>query len=108
VLLAGGLNWAPYNLSHAWPGAIFAWIFQSYIRKRYLPWWQKYNYVFSTALDCGIAICAIVSFFALQWKGVEINWWGNNQPYEGCDGTGCPLLPIPDSGHWGPGPGEFH
>ncbi|KDQ12029.1 hypothetical protein BOTBODRAFT_176795 [Botryobasidium botryosum FD-172 SS1] len=108
VLLGGALQWAPYNISHVWPGMIVAYIFQSYIRKRYLPWWQKYNYVLSTALDCGVAICAIVSFFALQWKGVTIDWWGNNQPYEGCDGTGCPLFPVPESGHWGPGPGEFH
>lgn len=61
VFLGGGLNWAPYNLSHAWPAVPVAWFFQVYVRKNYLAWWQKYNYILSTAFDCGIAIAAIVT-----------------------------------------------
>ena len=40
---------------------IVGWIFMVFIRKRYLPWWVKYNYVLTSALDCGVAIAAIVS-----------------------------------------------
>ncbi|CCO37541.1 Sexual differentiation process protein isp4 [Rhizoctonia solani AG-1 IB] len=108
IFLAGGLNWAPYNLSHTWPAVVIGYIFQVHIRKRYIGWWQKYNYVLTSALTCGVAIAAIVTFFALQWSGIEIDWRGNSIVGEGCDGTGCPLLPVPEKGYWGPGPGEFH
>ncbi|QRW12697.1 OPT oligopeptide transporter protein [Ceratobasidium sp. AG-Ba] len=107
IFLAGGLNWAPYNLSHTWPAVIVGYIFQVHIRKRYLGWWQKYNYVLTSALTCGVAIAAIVTFFALQWAGIEINWRGNTIVSEGCDGKGCPRFPLPEKGYWGPGPGEF-
>ncbi|KIM32160.1 hypothetical protein M408DRAFT_63307, partial [Serendipita vermifera MAFF 305830] len=65
VLLYGSIAWTPYNLSHSWPAVPVAWFFQVYVRNRYLPWWQKYNYILSTAFDCGITIAAIVIFFAL-------------------------------------------
>ncbi|ELU42092.1 OPT oligopeptide transporter family [Rhizoctonia solani AG-1 IA] len=70
--------------------------------------WAKYNYVLTSALTCGVAIAAIVTFFALQWAGIEINWRGNSIVNEGCDGKGCPLFPKPEKEYWGPGPGEFH
>ncbi|KAF8706824.1 OPT oligopeptide transporter protein, partial [Rhizoctonia solani] len=108
IFLAGGLNWAPYNLSHTWPAVVVGYIFQVYIRKRYIGWWQKYNYVLTSALTCGVAIAAIVTFFALQWAGIEIDWRGNSIVNEGCDGKGCSLFPKPEKGYWGPGPGEFH
>lgn len=71
-----------------------------HIRKRYLGWWQKYNYVLTSALTCGIAIAAVVTFFALQWAGIEINWRGNTIVDEGCDGTGCPRFAVPEKGYW--------
>ena len=114
AFLAGALHWAPYNLSHAWPMVLVAYIFQVYIRKRYLAWWQKYNYILSTGFDCGIAIAGIVTFFALQWKEVNIGWWGNDVVSQGADAwPGTPRLQPPsrpgsDGPYWGPGPGEFH
>jgi OPT family oligopeptide transporter len=109
AFLAGGLNWAPLNLSHAWPAVPVAWLFQVYIRKHYLAWWQKYNYILSTAFDCGIAIAGLVTFFGLQWPEIYISWWGNDVTAEGADAyPGAPLLPVPDKGYWGPGPGEYH
>ncbi|CAG7854939.1 Sexual differentiation process protein isp4 [Serendipita indica DSM 11827] len=106
IFLGGGLNWAPYNLSHAWPAVPIAWFFQVYVRKHYLAWWQKYNYILSTAFDCGVAIAAIVTFFALQWPGVEISWWGNDIVNVGADAyPGTALLPVPDIGYWGPSSG---
>ena len=61
----------------------------------------------STAFSCAIAICALVTFFALQQQGVEINWSGNTIPFAGVDGAGPVLKTVPDGGHFGPGPGEF-
>ena len=43
VFLHGGFSWAPYNLANIWPAVPVAWLFNYYIRKRYLGWWSKYN-----------------------------------------------------------------
>jgi hypothetical protein len=59
-------------------------IFQYVLRRRHSPWWSKYNYVLSAALDSGVAISAVLIFFILQYpKNGEIGlnnirvWWGN-------------------------------
>ena len=61
----------------------------------------------STAFSCGIAISALVTFFALEQQGIEINWSGNNLPFEGVDAAGPTLNVLADGEHFGPGPGEF-
>ncbi|KAJ6564729.1 OPT-domain-containing protein [Mycena capillaripes] len=108
VLLSGALIWAPYSMANIWPAVPIAYVFNVVIKRRYLAWWSKYNYVTTTAFSTAIAICAIVIFFAIEWPGVSIDWSGNNRPFEGCDAEGCARLPIPDQGFFGPGPGEFH
>ncbi|RBR19330.1 hypothetical protein FVER53590_08400 [Fusarium verticillioides] len=45
-------------------------IFNKWIRGKYPHWWAKYNYVLSAALDSGLAISAIVIFFALVFPGI--------------------------------------
>ncbi|KAF7375383.1 OPT-domain-containing protein [Mycena sanguinolenta] len=108
VLLVGGLVWSPYSLANVWPAVPIAYLFNVFIKKRYIAWWSKYNYVTTTAFSAAIAICGIVIFFAIEWPGVQINWSGNTRPLEGCDAMGCTRLPIPDQGWFGPGVGEFH
>ncbi|KAJ7484142.1 OPT-domain-containing protein [Mycena latifolia] len=108
VLLSGGLIWAPYNMTNVWPAVPVGYFFNVFIKRRYLAWWSKYNYVTTTAFSTAIALCAILIFFALEWPGVEINWSGNLRPFEGCDAGGCARLPVPDQGFFGPGIGEFH
>ncbi|KAJ7488401.1 OPT-domain-containing protein [Mycena latifolia] len=108
VLLTGGLSWAPYNLANIWPAVPIAWVFNVYIKRRYVAWWSKYNYITTTAFSSAIAISAIVIFFAVEWPNVNIIWSGNTRPFEGCDGNGCTRLTVPDGGFFGPGPGEFH
>jgi len=34
---------APYNLANIWPSVPVAWLFNYYIKRRYLSWWSKYN-----------------------------------------------------------------
>jgi hypothetical protein len=41
-----------------------------------------------------IAIAGIIMLFSVQWAQIEIPWWGNQQPYEGCEGTACTLLTL--------------
>ncbi|KIY49349.1 OPT superfamily oligopeptide transporter [Fistulina hepatica ATCC 64428] len=107
VLLSGGLIWAPYNLANIWPAVPIAYVFNVFIKKRYLGWWSKYNYITSGAFTSAIAICGIVIFFAIEWPGINLDWWGNNILNEGCDSSGCPRLAIPDINYFGPGVGEF-
>lgn len=71
-----------------------------YVRRHYEMWWQKYAYVLTSSFSCGIGIAGLVIFFAVQFKAVDINWWGNTVSYNGCDNDGCALLPIPEIGHF--------
>ncbi|KAK9233999.1 hypothetical protein V1525DRAFT_414509, partial [Lipomyces kononenkoae] len=52
---------------------------------RYLAWWEKYNYVLSSALDAGVAFSAIIIFFAVNYHPKKLNWWGNTVSYAGVD-----------------------
>ncbi|WWC92468.1 OPT family small oligopeptide transporter [Kwoniella dendrophila CBS 6074] len=107
MLCYGGINWAPYNLSYLWPSvplASFSWF---YLRKRYLAFWSKYNFVLAAAWQCGIAIAAIVIFFAVQLPAAELTWWGNTVSAQGCEDTACRRLPIPDIGYFGATPGNL-
>ncbi|KAK3986783.1 hypothetical protein QBC44DRAFT_383800 [Cladorrhinum sp. PSN332] len=109
VMLAGGLVFAPYNLSYLWGGvpvAAFSWLF---VRKRYLPFWSKYNYITTAALGCGVAISGLLMFLVLELHPVELNWWGVNITQTGCDGNGgCPLKTLGEGEYVGPRPGEWH
>ncbi|KAH8551798.1 OPT family small oligopeptide transporter [Umbelopsis sp. PMI_123] len=68
---------APTALMSTWVALGFT--FNFYIKKYFNGWWQKYNYVISAAMDSGVAVCAIVLFFALQNNNIEFPaWWGNN------------------------------
>ncbi|ROW08766.1 hypothetical protein VPNG_06405 [Cytospora leucostoma] len=101
VLLSGALNLAPYNMTYFTTCVWVAWLFNVYIKKRYAGWWQKYALVMTTALNVGLALSAIVIFFAVQFKPKNISWWGNNVPYAGIDGNDeCILKTVPASGHF--------
>jgi hypothetical protein len=43
VFLFGGSIWAGYNMTNVWPAVPVAYVFNYYIRRRYLGWWSKYN-----------------------------------------------------------------
>ena len=116
---------APYNLAFNLGNLYVNLISFVYIRKRYLAFWskvrtiqarllnilltassQQWNYVISAAFSCGIAISAMIIFFALNLpKGgtLSLDWWGNSVVNLGCEGDGgCPRLEIGESGIFGP------
>lgn len=62
----------------------------------------QYNYVLSAALDSGLAISAIVIFFALVFPGVSLNWWGNNVQGSTSDGQGTPWRKLETNETFGP------
>ncbi|CAF3848822.1 unnamed protein product [Rotaria sp. Silwood1] len=65
-------------------GFIFNFILYRYAH----AWWEKYAYVFSAAMSCGVAICGFMIFFMLQNNNIEFpEWWGTGGPTR----DGCPL-----------------
>ncbi|CAF0847942.1 unnamed protein product [Adineta ricciae] len=51
-------------------------------------WWKRYAYVFSAAMDCGVAFGVMAIFFLFQNRGIQFSkWWGTGGP----TGDGCPL-----------------
>ncbi|CAF3366692.1 unnamed protein product [Rotaria socialis] len=58
-------------------------------------WWKRYAYVFSAAMDCGVAFGVLIIFFVLQNNAIDFpTWWGTG----GSTGDGCPLAHANYSG----------
>jgi OPT family oligopeptide transporter len=90
----GGVYWAPYSFSYAWPTVPIAWLSWIYVRGRYLSFWSKYNFVLSASFSAAIALAGVIMLFSVQWAQIEINWWGNTQPSVGCEGEPCLLQTL--------------
>ncbi|CAN3373931.1 hypothetical protein DIURU_005565 [Diutina rugosa] len=88
VILGGFLVFAPYNLSYFTSGLYLSFVFMYYIKTHYLLWWEKYNYILTSALSAGVAFSAILLFFTFQYNGSEPKWWGNWAHHRGVEGTG--------------------
>ncbi|KAK9477816.1 OPT oligopeptide transporter protein-domain-containing protein [Lipomyces japonicus] len=109
LIIVGMSNWAPYNLSYTTPALYLSVFFMYWVRRRFVSWWEKYNYVLSGAMDAGVAFSAVIIFFAVQYHDKPINWWGNLVFQSGTDaGLGqSSRLPIPEKGYFGLEPGSF-
>ncbi|KAK6200889.1 OPT oligopeptide transporter protein-domain-containing protein [Scheffersomyces amazonensis] len=86
LIIGGMLIYAPYNLSYYTGGLYLSIAFMWYLKKYYLTWWEKYNFVLSGAMDAGVAFSAIIIFFAVQYNDKSISWWGNDVPFQGIEG----------------------
>ncbi|KAJ6567567.1 small oligopeptide transporter [Mycena vulgaris] len=90
------------------PWAVFGFIFQYLIRRKYFAYWTKYNYVLSAALDAGTAVGVILVFFCLQYpmngsigeKSV-LQWWGNTVFTNTLDWKSTPLRSLRDGETFG-------
>ncbi|KAK3901545.1 OPT oligopeptide transporter protein-domain-containing protein [Staphylotrichum tortipilum] len=108
ILVIQGLqHWAPSNMSYKTPGFILSFIFMYWLPKHRLAWWEKYNYVLSAALTAGVAISALIMFFAVGYNPVKLEWWGNKVSSAGVDGRSVGILPIPERGYFGPEKGSL-
>lgn len=109
AMLYGALSMAPYNLSYALPSVPIAFASWIWIKRRYLALWSKYNFILSAAFSTGIAIAAIVIFFALQWNDIEMpKWWGVTVVSQGCEAEACVLKPVAPGETFGPPAGSWH
>ncbi|BFZ59744.1 hypothetical protein YB2330_000761 [Saitoella coloradoensis] len=77
-------------------------IFNCLIKRKFPPWWSKYNYVLSAGLDSGLAISTIVIFFCLGLTGVSLDWWGNTAVFETLDMTKAVLKKVVPGETFGP------
>jgi hypothetical protein len=107
LVIQGVQHWAPSNLSYKTPGLILGFVFMYWLPKHRLAWWEKYNYVLSAALTAGVAISALIMFFAVGYNPVKLDWWGNKVSWAGMDGRSIGILPIPERGYFGPEKGSF-
>ncbi len=107
LVLQGIQHWAPSNMSYKTPGFILSLIFMYWLPKHRLAWWEKYNYVLSAALTAGVAISALIMFFAVGYNPVKLEWWGNKVSSAGVDGRSVGILPIPERGYFGPERGSL-
>ncbi|KAJ5088175.1 OPT oligopeptide transporter [Penicillium angulare] len=98
LLLYGMMNFAPYNLTYVTAPLIVGFVFNYYIKRHYLAWWEKYAYVLTSSFGAALAISAIIIFFAVQYHTVDINWWGNTVAFAGCDDLGCTRRAVPSGG----------
>ncbi|KAG9320139.1 hypothetical protein KVV02_000716, partial [Mortierella alpina] len=79
AFMLGGGPYPPAGASIMPTWAFLGFVFNFVIKRRHFGWWSKYNYVMSAALDAGVAISALVIFFALQNNNIHMpQWWGNN------------------------------
>jgi OPT family small oligopeptide transporter len=108
LVMNGMITWAPRNLSF-WIASIYpAFIFMYWIKRYKTAWWEKYTYILQAALTGGVAFSAIIIFFAVQWKEVDLSWWGTNILDNTRDGGSESLPPLilktelPATGHFGP------
>ncbi|GKT92254.1 oligopeptide transporter protein [Colletotrichum tofieldiae] len=107
LVIQGIQHWAPSNLSYKTPGFILGYIFMYWLPRHRLAWWEKYNYVLSAALTAGVAVSALVMFFAVGYNPIALKWWGNTVSGAGVDGRQIGILPIPGRGYFGPERGAF-
>ena len=92
----------PATAGNYFPWAMLGLLFQFYIKRRWRPWWSKYNYLLSASLDAGLAITTFFLFFCLYYPGVNLSWWGNNIADLTADGLGTPLVTVPEGSTFGP------
>ena len=83
----------------------YSWV---YLKRHYLGFWSKYNFVLSASFSSAIAIAAIFIFFCFQLPEIELPWWGNDVVGYVCEGDPCTLKTVADGEYFGPRIGEFH
>jgi OPT family oligopeptide transporter len=78
-LFLGGMGYIPPASGTnygAW--VIVGLIFGLLVKRSHRTWWNKYNFVLSSSLDCSTAVAGILIFFAVVYTGASDNfsWWG--------------------------------
>ena len=109
IFVFAGADWSPYSMSFGLNSLFFSALSWLWLKKRYLEFWSKYNFVVAAALSGGVAISAFIQFWAVQYDEKNLSWWGNSAPTMGCEGEYCTLRHAEDlpKGYFGPEPGTY-
>lgn len=108
LFVAGFQGWAAPNLAFWTIGFYLSFIFMHYIKRRYTAFWEKYTYVLAAALYAGVALSAVIMFFAVEYNARPLNWWGNEISHAGVDAqNNRGFLSIPEVDYFGCAPGHF-
>ncbi|CAI5759300.1 unnamed protein product [Candida verbasci] len=86
IIMGGFLDFAPYNLAYYTGGLYLSYIFMYEIKRNYLLWWEKFNYILTSALSAGVAFSALIIFFTVQYNSIKLEWWGNLIHKQGIEG----------------------
>lgn len=63
-------------------------VFQKLIRDHFKAWWEKFNYITSAGLDCGLILSTLFIFFTLALTNVNPpQWFGNVDVFNTMDQT---------------------
>ncbi|CAF1279263.1 unnamed protein product [Adineta steineri] len=94
LLATANLPPAPTVTFPSW--VIVGFIFNYIIYRHANDWWEKYAYIFSAAMSCGVAVCGFVIFFVLNspHTNTPSSLWRSG----GSTGDGCPLASANYSG----------
>lgn len=95
-----------FNLAYVWPAVPVSLFSMAYLKRRYLEFWTKYNYIGSAAFSSATAIAGLLIYFSLQSNGIELPWWGNDVD-SGCERHACPRLSLTGDEYFGPREGEW-
>ncbi|KAM0542843.1 hypothetical protein ACHAPJ_012623 [Fusarium lateritium] len=102
-MMIGPILWAPLNFSNIGPALPISFVFGYWIKSRYPEWWNKYNYILSTALLSGIAFSIVIQFVALTDRDVVFpSWWGTTQYMSTCDMQDCRYKTVSKGETFGP------
>lgn len=69
---------------------------------------MQYNHVLAAALDTGLALSGVGTFFCISDPGAVFpDWWGNTAYLNTADAEGVPYMLTPEIGYFGPGNGTW-
>ncbi|EAU29930.1 conserved hypothetical protein [Aspergillus terreus NIH2624] len=78
-LFVGGLNYLPPATGMNYGSwAVIGLLFGVLIRRRWIGWWTKFNFVLSSALDSSVGIAGVLIFLTIYFTGASsrLSWWG--------------------------------
>lgn len=92
LLLSGAENMPTSTGLHYGTWFFLVLVFNGFVHKKRPHWWRKYDLILATALDCGVAIAAIIVYFGVSYSGgsSHYKWWGTEVVSSSCDNKGCP------------------
>ncbi|XP_044462609.1 oligopeptide transporter 1-like [Mangifera indica] len=93
LILLGPLAMPSANAVHYLSWGAVGILFNYYIFRRYKPWWARYNYILSAALDVGLTFMGVLLYITLQSHDIfGPEWWGLDNS-DHCPLAKCPIAP---------------